>query len=246
MAVGRHHFLIQPENIIGNRFELNGSEGHHLAHVARLGVGDEILLLDRLGTAYGGKIEDIHGGIISGIILKTVEEYHEPTTAIHLGIGNLKGSKLCTVVEKGTELGVRSITPLSMAHSVKKGINRERLGRVAESAAKQCGRGRIPVVRRITPFDEWCAKLSPEDGVLTHDSDSSIPVQQWLKSRGAGSGEVWLTVGPEGGYHPDELDLAAERGLSHVSLGPRRLRSETAAVSAIALFDIFFSEGKMP
>jgi len=74
----------------------------------------------------------------------------------HLGIGILKGSKMDTVVEKGTELGVHSFTPLRMRHNVKLTINLERLKRISKSAIKQCGRGFLPVISPPVDFQSWC------------------------------------------------------------------------------------------
>ena len=236
-----HHFLISPTNISGNQFWLNGSEGFHLSHVLRLGVGDEIFLLNSHGNAHRALIEKIESGVVSGTIRQTITEYHESRTRLHLGFGILKGSKLDLVAQKATELGARSLTPLIMKHNVRPGINRARLDRIASSAAKQCGRGHIPVISEPVPFDEWCANVASGCSAATDNSDTSIPIWEWLSGCPNNTGNVWLTVGPEGGYHEEEIALISESGIPSVSMGPRQLRSETAAISALAICDSFFS-----
>ncbi|MFQ6615597.1 MAG: RsmE family RNA methyltransferase [Fidelibacterota bacterium] len=242
MTSESHHFVVRPEDIEGgDRFRLNGEEAHHLSRSARLKVGDEVFLLDGRGNARLGTIDRMEAGEVSGTILETLPQYHESAVRIHLGLGNLKGSRLTMVVEKGTELGIRSLTVLVMRYGVKKGVNLERLDRVALAAMKQCGRGRVPELTASQTYEEWCANLPPQQSMVTLDSPDSLTLREWLDGVESSVSDVWITVGPEGGYHPEERRLAAHRGIPFVSLGPRRLRSETAAIAAVAACETFFS-----
>lgn len=241
MTSERHHFLISSTDVRGNRFRLDGSEGHHAARVARLGEGDEIFLLDRRGRAYRATIHRIRTGIVEGSIGETLENYHESMPRVHLGIGILKGENMDLVVEKGTELGVYSITPLIMKFNVKKLVRLERLTRIAESAAKQCGRGHVPVISDPVSFEQWCSRRQGQCAAVMDHSDGSISVDEWLDTCGSDMDDVWLAVGPEGGYHKTEIASVLQAKTARVSLGPRRLRSETAALAALAICDTRFA-----
>jgi len=237
----RHHFLISSDHIKGKRFELNKNESFHLNHVSRLSKGDEIFLLDLQGDAYRGCIQKIEEGTISGFIEDRIEQYQESTTRLHLGVGILKGTKMEMIVEKGTELGMFSITPLIMKYNVKNTVRQERLERIAKSAIKQCGRGYLPSILESISFDEWCSNLTPEFAVVTDNFKTSIPIWEWLSRYNHDIDDIWITVGPEGGYHHEEQKVIQETGLSTISLGPRRLKSETAAIAVLAICDNFFS-----
>ncbi|MEE9166951.1 MAG: RsmE family RNA methyltransferase [Candidatus Neomarinimicrobiota bacterium] len=244
MTSERHHFVISSRNTNGKCFTLDGTEAHHLCRVARLGVGDEVFLLDLTGSAHRASIETIETGVVSGRILETRENYHESLPRLHLGTGILKGANMDTVVEKGTELGVYSMTPLTMKHNVKKGFRRERFEKIAESATKQCGRGHVPAIMEPMPFSEWCFRLKSKCAAVADNSVTSIPFREWLGNQRKELGDIWLTVGPEGGYHEEELKVITKNDLTRVSLGPRRLRSETAAVALLAVCGIHFSDGR--
>lgn len=242
MTRERHHFIVSARALKGGRFTLDGTEAHHLSRVARLDVGDEIFLLDLQGNAHRASIEEINNGMVSGIIHETEKDYNESIPRLHLGIGILKGANMDMVVEKGTELGVNSITPLAMRYNVRRGFRRDRFERIALSALKQCGRGRVPTISDPIPFSEWCSRLSNKDAAVADSSASSVRVQEWLGNREGNVRDIWLTIGPEGGYHEDELKVISQNGLASVSLGPRRLRSETAALALLAICGAYFAE----
>lgn len=237
---GRRHFLIAPKAIVGNRFKLNGSEGHHLSRVTRIKTGETVYLLDMLGRAYIGKIDGIQKDHVEGAILQTVPNYGKSKVNIHLGVGILKGSKMDTVVEKGTELGMHSFTPLRMRHNVKQIINLERLKRISKSAIKQCGRGLLPMISSPMDFQSWCDSVDVQKAAVAVSGKDNVPIYQWLRELMPGVTDLWLAVGPEGGFHSDEIIAIKKHGIPLVSLGPRRLRSETAVMALLAICDNFF------
>lgn len=229
----RRHFIIHPDRLSGNRFVLNGDEGHHAARVTRLRIGDSITLLDTEGPAYAGVVEKVGGDRIEGRIVEKIEHYHEPSVSIHLGIGMLKGSKLDTVVEKCTELGVSSITVLNLKKSVKRNVNLERLRRLSISAMKQCGRGLMPDISS-SGLSRWIGQDSGGEKFVMHEKAESGPLVSHLEAAPT-DGLIWLAVGPEGGFSQDELEILEEAGFIQSSIGPRRLRSETAAITSVAI-----------
>ena len=158
----RRHFIINPENLNGDRFVLNGQEGHHAARVTRMNSDDEITLLDGSGAAYEAVIDTVNGDMLEGRIVDKTERYNEPAINIHLGVGILKGLKMDTIIEKCTELGVQSVTPLVLDNSVKQSINLQRLKKISLSAIKQCGRGLLPDVNDAQTLHEWSENSSGE------------------------------------------------------------------------------------
>ena len=230
----RRHFIINPENLNGDRFILNGQEGHHAARVTRMNSDDDITLLDGSGAAYEAVIDTVNGDMIEGRIVDKTERYNEPAINIHLGIGILKGLKMDTVIEKCTELGVRSVTPLVLDNSVKQKINPKRLQKISLSAIKQCGRGLLPDVNDALTLHEWSENSSGELKFILHDSPESVPLIVQLMASKAHS-EVRLVIGPEGGFSPVDVEALSAAGFIQASLGRRRLRAETAAIMAVVL-----------
>ena len=238
----RRHFIINPENLNGDRFILNGQEGHHAARVTRMNLDDDITLLDGSGAAYEAVIDTVNGDMIEGRIVDKTERYNEPAINIHLGIGILKGLKMDTVIEKCTELGVRSVTPLVLDNSVKQRINLHRLKKISLSAIKQCGRGLLPDVNDAQTLHEWSENSSGELKFMLHDSPESVLLMAQLMASKARS-EVRLVIGPEGGFSPVEVEALSAAGFIQASLGRRRLRAETAAIMAVVLCEQILNQG---
>jgi 16S rRNA (uracil1498-N3)-methyltransferase len=161
-----------------------------------------------------------------------------PGSALTLAVAPPKGARMDVAVEKATECGVGRIVPLQTERSVVRGRDAServaRWRRIAASATAQSGRARLP---EIAPFAALADVLERPEGarlLLAHRAAGSRPLAAALA--GARPGEaVVVLVGPEGGFTEAEIDLAGRRGALAVSLGPNRLRTETAAVVAVAL-----------
>ena len=207
-----------------------------------MNLDDDITLLDGSGAAYEAVIDTVNGDMIEGRIVDKTERYNEPAINIHLGIGILKGLKMDTVIEKCTELGVRSVTPLVLDNSVKQRINLHRLKKISLSAIKQCGRGLLPDVNDAQTLHEWSENSSGELKFMLHDSPESVPLMAQLMASKARS-EVRLVIGPEGGFSPVEVEALSAAGFIQASLGRRRLRAETAAIMAVVLCEQILNQG---
>ena len=229
----RRHFIIHPDCLSGNRFVLNGDEGHHASRVTRIGIGDKITLLDTEGPAYAGVVEEVRQDRIEGRIIEKIEDYHEPATFLHLGIGLLKGSKMDAVIEKCTELGVSTISVLRLDNSIKRNVNLERLNRIALSAMKQCGRGLMPEVS-ASDLSQWIHQYAGGEKFVMDESAESESLISHLASMEKVA-QIQLVVGPEGGFSSNELSSLLTAGCRRASIGPRRLRAETAAITSVAI-----------
>jgi len=234
----KRHFLISYKNIIKNIFNLEGSEAHHAINVTRVTKGDNIYLIDKTGFSYKAIVDIITDSSIKGTILESNENYNESLIKIHLGIALLKGSKLDLIVEKCTELGVHSITPLITDHSIKNKINPKRLLKKAEVSIKQCGRGFLPKINNIINLENWFDSLDTSLNIILHQSNNTESLISILINNNAQ--DISLIIGPEGGFSKKELMDFDNRKVKFANLGPRRLKAETAAIISTGLVDQFF------
>ncbi len=209
----------------GGALELPEGEAHHVLKVLRGREGDLVEVVDGAGRLF---IAELRGGrradLVEELALAGAEDVE-----ISLYQAIPKGSRMDTVVEKATEVGVSTIVPVV----AERGVVNPREGkigrwrRVGEAAARQSLRLRVPEVREPVPF-ERAVREAGEIGVLLHNAPGLDAVEAVVGS------PVGLFVGPEGGWSEDELRLAGEAGLAFAGLGPYRLRSETAGVVAVA------------
>jgi len=214
--------------------KIEGNEFHHLIRVRRFVEGEEVWVVNGRGLAASTSIETIGQTTLE---LKVLEEYPERGELgkhLTLAVANLKGDHFNLIVEKATELGVHEIVPLLTDRTIKKGINRQRLERIAVAAMKQSRRSRLPILHEMTSFPD-CVKQFDKGFQLfcfAADSSRSIPA---LIAKMEQSDSIVIWIGPEGDWSKDEIDLASVSDYTFTGLGPRRLRAETAAVHSVGL-----------
>ena len=225
--MGRERRFFVPE-LGASRVELADEEAHHLIHVLRLGEGDAVALFDGNGHAASATVARIDGDIVT-LELGEALPTNESPLALTLAIAVPKGDTMSLIVQKLTELGVATIQPLLSDNSEMPGdavMKRiERWQRVSLEAAKQCSRSQLPCIENPKPFE---ALAHPDAMVLT-------PGAPPLVSSETLSANPVVLVGPEGGWSAAELHLAKDRELTVFGLGPRTMRTETAAIAAATL-----------
>lgn len=234
VATEQHFFQVSPQQINGESFQLREAESHHLIRVLRLRQGATIWLLDGVGTAYRARVEDISSGQVQGRILQPYPNYGEMAIPLHLGLGLLKKDRMEWAAEKATELGVRSLTPLLLERCVKRSFRRERLTKVVQAAAKQCGRCLIPQVSEAMSLDQWLAHCS-QGQILMCTQEADLTISDWYRTAAPCTTDLCVLVGPEGDFSPREKVVLDQAHVTAIRLGPRRLRSETAVVTALAI-----------
>lgn len=206
---------------------IEGGEHRHLAHSLRLREGERVELLDgeRIQLAEIVRVGKDH----TDVRVLEIMPSREPAVRMALYIGALKGEKMDWVVQKTTELGVAAIVPVAMRRSVAQGIRADRLRRIAREAQKQCGRARTPWVEEIVPFAHALEIMRKHEVLLAayEGGGSSF-------GEGNISVDLGIVIGPEGGIDGEEMDALLDIGARPVTLGPRILRAETAAVAALA------------
>ncbi len=225
-------FYAPPRDIHGDRIVLDDDERRHLITVTRHDVGDTITVVDGLGTAYACVIQEID----KKNVVCAVRSH--ATTALHprivLGFGLLRNpSRIDSLVEKATELGVSRFVPVLTERVLHHRIKADRWEKIALAAMKQSGRSHLPTIASLTPLNEFFnATPASALAIIPHEKGSYPPLTQVRATQDFD--EIAICVGPEGGFTDEEIDLAVKHGYQPVSLGEYRLRAETAAIAAVA------------
>ncbi|WP_027717870.1 16S rRNA (uracil(1498)-N(3))-methyltransferase [Desulfovirgula thermocuniculi] len=238
--MGRH-FFVPPRQICGNRVYISGSDAAHIYRVLRLRPGDVVNVLDGSGTAYRVELTSTAADRVEGLVRESFPAAGEPPVRVTLAQGLSKGEKMDIIIQKSVELGASAIIPVSCSRSVvrltreKARERQERWQRIAREAAKQCLRAVVPLVGEVVTLEEVLGTLPPRVlALMPWEGEKSLSLKEALRKAGKKE-EVFLFIGPEGGFAPAEVELARQQGVITVTLGPRILRTETAALAALAV-----------
>jgi 16S rRNA (uracil1498-N3)-methyltransferase len=227
-------YYTPPHNIGSDVLRIEGDEAHHLSRVMRMERGETLRVVDGMGTAYSVTISDIrHETVICAINARHPRQ-NEPLVDVTLAVAVLKnGSRFDVMVEKATELGISAIVPLVTARSIPQRARPERWQRIARAAMKQCGRCVLPRVADPLPLIRLLQQdHSGVDRLILHEA-ATEPLRAAAEVSPAS--KILVAVGPEGGFSEEEILQAVHAGFRAASLGPRRLRTETAAMTAAAI-----------
>ena len=207
--------------------------------VLRLQPGDVITLFNGEGGEFDASITRMGRSDVDVEVGAHRPLEREAPRAVHLLAGITANERMDWLVEKATELGVASITPLVAERSVLK-LKGERADKklahwqgVAVAAAEQCGRNRVPVIHPAVTLKEWLVHAPAGERWVLSLSEGTQPL-----SRMTGSAPVTVLSGPEGGLSPVEEATALAAGFAPVTLGPRVLRAETAPLAVLAVLDV--------
>ncbi len=231
-------FFVPARDVVDGKARLQGGEFRHLQRVLRLREGDAVTLFDDAGIEHQGVIASLSPRIATVRIVSSAAPARESPLAVTLYQGLPKGRKMDLIVEKATELGVTAIVPFvsafgTMTVGAASG-KRERWERIALAAAKQSGRTTIPTIGTVLTFLEVVtAAAGHERGLLFFEEAGTMTLP--AGGDGPAPKSAAVVIGPEGGFSPDEATRALNAGLLVCGLGPRVLRTETAALVALAL-----------
>jgi 16S rRNA (uracil1498-N3)-methyltransferase len=214
----------------GGKLRIAGAELRHL-RTLRLGPGERLLAFDEHGEEHEARLERVGGHGAEATIVATRTPPREATLDLTLAPALLKGTKMDLVVEKATELGVRRIVPMISERALGRGARIERWRRIAVAAAKQSGRTRVPEVEAPVALAELVRRPWPGLRLVAWEDEHDVP----LTALSARADAVVAVLGPEGGLADDEVADARAHGFTTVTLAPRVLRAETAAIVAAAL-----------
>jgi len=220
----------------------------HLMKVLRLRAGDLVTVFDNSGWEHEAVVETLTSERGELKIVESHPTGREPSLPITLAVALTKGQKLDWVIEKATELGVSTIIPFSSNYTVPKiekdKIDKrlERWRKIAVSAAKQCGRSRIPEVRSLCSFENFVREPWPETLRLIFWENETEQSLRELFGKCRETKSVLLAVGPEGGFSKREVELAHAQGFQSVHMGRRILRAETAALAALTVVQFLWGD----
>jgi 16S rRNA (uracil1498-N3)-methyltransferase len=226
-----------------DRVTLTGREAHYVLRVLRLARGDRFSAVLPGGVERIASVCETADERVEALLGEEVGRGADPQVDVRLLPGLVKSAKLELIIQKCTEVGVSSILPVACRRSVPRPRSEDmdkrlaRWRRIAEEAARQCGRTAAPEVAApvsfraaVTQSAEWggsCLMMSPE--VSGEPTSASSALAQHA------AGPISVLVGPEGGFAPEEAEEAVAAGFRVVSLGKRTLRAETAAIVACAI-----------
>ena len=227
-----------PEAEAGTGFLVLTGENAAHAKVLRLKAGEAVTVCDGRGTDYHCTVSDISAGQVCLVVHRQEPSQAEPHVRCSVYMAFSKAEKLEHVIQKATELGAWEIVAFSSTRCVARPDEKslakklERWQKIAASAAGQSGRGRIPQVRAIGSFREAVREASACDlALFPYENERTQSLRACLS--GGRFQTVSIMTGPEGGFSPEEVELASQSNMKICSLGPRILRCETAPLCAL-------------
>ncbi|MDK1289208.1 16S rRNA (uracil(1498)-N(3))-methyltransferase [Pseudoalteromonas umbrosa] len=236
--------IYQPSDLVINQpTTLDEDAAGHIARVLRMKEGEHVSLFNGHGGEYLAKITTISKKTVEVTPFEFVDKCVESPLKVHLGQGISRGDKMDFTIQKSVELGVSEITPLFTTRCGVK-LSGERLAKkhqqwqkIAISAAEQSGRNFVPIVHPPISLEQWLSQQSEELKLTLHPrADHSI------KTLPAPEQGVRFLVGPEGGFTDDEMTNTTEQGFIDIKIGPRVLRTETAALTVLSALQLQFGD----
>ncbi|UIP28385.1 16S rRNA (uracil(1498)-N(3))-methyltransferase [Photobacterium sp. TLY01] len=222
---------------------LSDDAANHVGRVMRMQPGQEILLFDGSNAEFPAVITEAGKKQVEVAISARVERSVESPLDLHLGQVISRGDKMEFTIQKSVELGVNSITPLISERCGVK-LTQDRFDKklsqwqkIAISACEQCGRNVVPEIRPVMKLEDWCAEEF--DGLKLNLHPRA---QYSMNTLPAPVTRVRLLIGPEGGLSEQEISMTETFRFSEVLLGPRVLRTETAAMTAITALQVRFGD----
>lgn len=225
-------------NIEGEIAWLDDMEARHCLQVLRKKEGDSLIFVDGQGGYYEGVIDEIGKKNCSVRIVKKTSNYQQAKVNIHIAIAPTKNiGRFEWFLEKATEIGVNKITPLYCQRSERNKIRLDRLEKILLSAMKQSLKAYLPLLEPITNFQSFLdhPSLKAESCFIAHCAEG---VKSHLKDNYHPGSDVTILIGPEGDFSEKEIEMARAKAIKEISLGPSRLRTETAGIVACHIINL--------
>jgi len=233
-----HRFFVPEEGLQGKQVVLSGADARQIRKVLRLKPGDLIEVLDGSGSSFLAILEEVDQAEVRGRLLGIRESFNESHLHITLAQVLPRLPKMDLIVQKATELGVSRVIPLWAERSPSRGgaaesrVNRWR--RIAKESTEQCGRALIPPIQLPQNLLSFLDQEMAGEKIIFWEGESQRRWREVLRANPAAL-KYTLLVGPEGGFSPQEVERATDKGYVSVSLGKRILRAESVALVAVAL-----------
>lgn len=214
----------------------------HMTKVMRLGPGDVVTVFDGESLEYEGRIKSISSERLTLEVRNARRAETEPALEVNLFQAILKGGRMDEVIRKATQLGVSRVYPVISERTVVRTTSKvARWNKIALESTKQCGRTAPPLVAEPAGFaDSLGTRTGSEIRIILNENREGLFRDCGIPERPARTANLF--VGPEGGFSEEEISLASKNGYTHVGLGKRILRAETAAVVGLALLQSRFGD----
>ncbi len=238
-----HCFYCEPNNVSEHKITITGSDVNHIKNVLRMERGEELMICDGTGMQYTCQIEEFAAGEVLLSIQKAEKASTELPVRLKLYQGLPKKDKMELIIQKAVELGAVEIIPVMTKRCIvkleddkKEAKKLERWQAIAESAAKQSGRGIIPTVGHVINYKEAIKKASSEGmALIPYEMAEGMKTLKEAVGKASEQQVISVFIGPEGGFEEAEAEFAKENGVIPVSLGKRILRTETAGFTILSI-----------
>lgn len=228
----------------GDKLELSDDAAQHVAIVLRMQAGASLILFNGKNQEFNARIVSVRKRQVQVDILSSALISRESPLSIHLGQALAKGDRMETVVQKAVELGVFAITPLITERCAVK-LDTQRLTKriqqwqaIAIAACEQCGRNTIPVIHPVMHLTDFAKDKQQETNVVL----SPLAAKNWRNINLQSLTAINLAIGPEGGFSQAEEQFLHQHHFAALSLGPRILRTETAAITAVSVLQAAYGD----
>lgn len=233
-------FFVEPEQIEAEQAVITGSDVNHIRNVLRMKNGDKVRISDNCGEDYLCEIAQVTSEKITLHILEKCDNTELPVS-ITLFQGLPKSDKMELIIQKTVELGVSEIVPVAMKNCVvkldekKAKAKQSRWQAIAESAAKQSKRSRIPKVEEVMSFSKAVEYAKNMDiKLVPYENERGMAHTREVFGKIEPGAHIGVFIGPEGGFDSSEIELVRD-SMELISLGNRILRTETAGLTAVAM-----------
>lgn len=238
-----HHFFADPSQVAEDTVTITGPDVNHMKNVLRMKPGEALLVSDGTGNDYQCEIERLEADRAVVRICQAFCSQMELPSRIWLFQGLPKANKLEFIIQKAVELGAEAVVPVATKNAVvrldekKAQSKRKRWQSIAESAAKQSKRSRIPSVETVMSLKEAFGFIK-EQGfdlcLIPYEQAQGMETMKEALAQVSSGQSIAVFIGPEGGFDESEIKLALEHGVRPVSLGKRILRTETAGLAILS------------
>lgn len=241
-----YHFYTDKSNISDKQISVFGEDVNHIKNVLRMQIGEELIICDGEGVDYHCRISEFGKDYVNADILEFADSEAEMPFKVYLFQGLPKKDKMEMIIQKTVELGVYEIIPVMTKRVIvklddpkKEAKKLERWQAIAESGAKQSGRGIIPKVHSLLSFKEAIKMAKDMDMAIIPYENADSSAEGMRQARELiesfkDKGSVAVFIGPEGGFEASEVEFAMENGVKPVTLGKRILRTETAGLMVLS------------
>lgn len=242
-----HRFYVTKEQIHNEQITITGPDVNHIKNVLRMGPGDELIICNGQGKDCYCIITMVSDREIITEIKEIKETGTELPAKIILFQGIPKKDKMELIIQKAVELGVAEIVPVMTKRVIVKLEDRKKEARklerwqaIAESAAKQSGRGIIPQIKSVQTFEEAINHVKKMDiGLIPYENAKDMEDTRSIIGSLTGKSSIGIFIGPEGGFDKAEIDMAEKNGVIPITLGKRILRTETAGLAILSMITLF-------